>query len=470
MLGFFQWKVMREKKKEEKGGTIKTRREIRFTRFQSLFAELFGLSRSVSITVLVVSGLSVLFAVFWFFYSAPPSTITMTAGPEDSVFQVNAERYVKILARNGVKLKVLQSEGSLENLKRLTDPKFRVDVGFVQGGVSAGLNIEKLVSLGSLAYQPLLIFYRSAVPLELLSQLNGKRLAIGPEGSGTRTLALVLLAANGIEPGGGTQLRDLDADNAEEALLKGTIDAAFMMGDASSRQVMQTLLRTPGIRLFDLIQADGYTRRINYLNKLALPKGSIDFGKDIPRHDVHLIGPTVELIARADLHPALSDLLIEAAQEVHGKAGLFKSRGEFPALIEREFRLSAEAIRYYTSGKGFIYRHLPFRVASLVRRFLVVFVPTFFVLLPVLRLIPALYRWRIRLIIYRWYRELLALERDMMTRATPEKREALLGRLDQIEAEVNKMKVPASFADQFYVLRGHIIFVHEQLKSGAQMR
>ena len=165
---------------------MKTDRKTGFTRFQSIFAELFGLSRAVSLSVILVFSLGVLFAVFWFFYSAPPSTITMTAGPEDSVFQINAERYAKILARNGVNLKILKSEGSLENLKRLVDPKFRVDIGFVQGGVSDGQNIEKLASLGSVSYQPLLIFYRSAAPLDLLSQLNGKRLAIGPEGSGTR--------------------------------------------------------------------------------------------------------------------------------------------------------------------------------------------------------------------------------------------------------------------------------------------
>ena len=448
---------------------MKKSRETGSTRRQSMFTELFGLSRAVSISVTLAFSLAVLFAVFWFFYSAPPSTITMTAGPEDSVFDVNAKRYAKILARNGVKLKVLQSEGSLENLKRLIDPEHSADVGFVQSGVSAGLKIDKVASLGSLAYQPLLIFYRSAAPLDMLSQLKGRRLAIGIEGSGSRSLALVLLAANGIEPGGDTTLTDLDPDDAEEALLNGEIDAAFMMGDNASRQVMSTLLRTPGIRLFDFTQADGYTRRIGYLNKLVLPRGTIDVGKDIPPRDINLIGPTVELIAQADLHPALSDLLIEAAYEIHGRAGLFKRRGEFPALTEREFRLSDDALRYYKSGKSFIYRNLPFRVASPVNRVLMVFVPTFIVLLPVLRLIPALYRWRIRLRIYRWYRELLALERDMMTRGASGDRESLLGRLDQIEVEVNKMTVPASFADQFYILRGHIVFVHEQLKSGAHM-
>jgi len=448
---------------------MRKRGQVRFTRLQSLFAELFGLSRAVSITVIVVSGLAVILAVFWFFYSAPPSTIIMTAGPKDSVFQVNAEKYAKILARNHVKLKILESEGSLENLKRLADPRFKVDVGFVQGGVSERTNIEDLASLGSVAYQSMLIFYRSTAPVELLSQFKGQRLAIGAEGSGTRKLALVLLKANGIEPGGVTTLSDLDADDAEEALLYGRIDAAFMMGDNSSRKVMHNLLLAPDVRLFDFTQADGYSRRIGYLNKLLLPKGSIDFGKDIPPGDIHLIGPTVKFIARSNLHPALSDLLIEAAQEVHGNAGLFKRRGEFPSMIDDEFRLSDDAIRYYKSGKGYLYRNLPFWVASLVNRILLVIVPTIIVLFPVLRLFPALYKWRIRLIIYRWYRELLALERDMMKDAAPEKRETLLARIGQIEAEVNRLRVPASFADQFYILRGHIIFVHEQLKSGAQL-
>jgi TRAP-type uncharacterized transport system substrate-binding protein len=343
-------------RKEEEVGTMKTSRKIGFTRLQSIFAELFGLSRAVSLSVVLVLSLGVLFAVFWFFYSAPPSTIIMTAGPQDSVFQVNAEKYAKILARNHVKLKILQSEGSLENLKRLADPKFKVDVGFVQGGVSAGTNIENLVSLGSVAYQSMLIFYRSAAPVELLSQFQGKRLAIGPEGSGTRMLALVLLKANGVEPGGATTLSDLDADDAEEALLYGRIDAAFMMGDNSSRKVMHDLLLAPDVRLFDFTQAAGYTRRIGYLNKLEMPKGSIDFGKDIPPSDIHLIGPTVEFIARTDLHPALSDLLIEAAQEVHEKAGVFKRQGEFPSPVEHEFPLSADAVTFLQIRQGL---HLP---------------------------------------------------------------------------------------------------------------
>ncbi len=444
-------------------------RKIGLAQFQKMFTEIFGLGRAAALSAVLLISVVTIAAVFWFFYSAPPRTIIITSGPEGSIFRMNAEKYRTILARNGVKVKVLPSQGSRENLKRLADPSFKVDIGFVQGGVAEGLAIDKLTSLGSVSYEPLLVFYRSARPLELLSRLYGKRLAIGPEGGGTRSLALVLLAANDIEPGGATALEDLGAEDAAKALIEGRIDAVFLMGDAASPRIMRTLLRTPGIRLFDFTQADGYTRRIGYLNKLELPKGSIDFGKDIPAHDVTLIGPTVELIARSNLHPALSDLLLEAAREIHGKPGLFKRQGEFPAPLEHEYSISADALRYYKSGKSFLYRYLPFRLASLVNRFIVVAVPAVVVLLPGLRSIPALYRWRIRLRIYRRYRALLAIERDLL-RAEPADREKLLGRLDHIEGEVDKMKVPASFADQFYVLRGHIDFVRDRLMKSMHAR
>ncbi len=438
-------------------------RKIGLTRVLAVFTETFGLGRAAAISAILLISSVTVFAVFWFFHSAPPRTITITTGPEGSAFQRSAEKYRKILARSGVKLKILSSEGSLENLKRLGDPSFRVDIGFVQGGVTNGVDTDKLVSLGSVGYEPLLVFYRSATPVDLISGLNGKRLAIGPVGSGTRSLALALLAANGIEPEGATALLDLDAEGATKALIESNVDAVFLMGDSASTQTMRQLLRTPDIRLFDFTQADGYARRIHYLNKLTLPKGAIDFGKNIPAQDFYLIGPTVELIARANLHPAISDLLLEAAREVHGNATLFQRRGEFPAPVEVDFHLSNEARRFYTSGKSFLYRSLPFWLASRVNRILVVFVPMLFVLIPGLRFIPTIYRWQIRLRIYRSYRALLVLERESFAPSTPEKRAELLGHLDRIEKAVNKMKVPASFADQFYGLRGNIGLVRNKL-------
>ena len=442
---------------------MKTDRKFNLSRVPAIFSENFGLSWAVSLVVVCFISLVICFAIYWFIHSAPPRTLTITSGPPGSTFERNAQKYRDILSHNGVTLKILASQGSLDNLQRLENPASGVDIGFVQGGISDGTNAQKLISLGNISYEPLLVFYRGTTNITLLSELVGKRLAIGSVGSGTHSLALTLLQTNGLTSDGLTQLLNLDADAAAQGLLAGTVDAVFMMSDSASSQTMRTLLRAPGIQLLNFEQADAYTRRFNYLNKLRLPEGSIDFGKNLPSQDVWLIGPTVELVARPNLNAAVSDLLLEAAREVHGNASMFQNQGEFPNPTEHEFKISTDATRYYKSGKKFLYNELPFWVASLVNRILVVFVPTLLVLIPSVRLIPAAYKWRVRLRFYRWYRTLLVLERELTGEMTPAKRDEMHKRLDEIEKVVKRMKVPASFADQFYGLRGHIDYVREKL-------
>jgi len=425
----------------------------------TMVTESFGFSRGVAIGLLALTGLLLAGAVFFFIYSAPPGTITITSGPVDSIYYTNACKYAALLKESGVKLKILPSHGSLDNLRRLADPTFKVDVGFVQGGVT-NQNDDQLISLGSISYQPLLAFYRGT-NVETLAGLAGRRLAIGPPGSGTRTLVKTLLAANGIGPGGPTTLLDWDSAAAAKGLLAGTVDAVFLMGEDASGAVMRQLLQTPDIRLLNFPQAEAYTRRFSYLSVLKLPRGGIDFGRNIPPQDVWLIGPTVELIARPSLHPALSDLLLKVAQKVHGDPSLLQHKGEFPAAVVNDIPLSEDAVRFYKSGSGFFYSHLPFWVASLTSRILVVFVPMLVIMIPILRSIPHLYRWRNQSRIYRWYRALLRLEQELLKEPDAHRRQTLLKRLDEIEHGVNKLKVPAFLADQFYGLRGHITLVRE---------
>ena len=413
--------------------------------------------------MLLLSAVAIWIA-FHFVRPAPPDTITMASGPEGSTLWNYAERYRKILARNGVKLKIPPSKGTLDNLKKLTDAE--VDVGFIQGGLSNLANTGDLVSLGSMFYEPLAVFYRDA-RLERLAELKGRRIAIGPEGSGTRILALNLLKANGIEPKGATKLLDLQGKDAAQALLKGALDAAFLMGDSATPASMRELLHARGIRIFDFVQGDAYVRRFRYLSKLELPPGSLDLGRNVPLKPLTLIAPTVELIARRDLHPALSDLLIEAARELHGRATLIQRAGEFPAPLEHEYPIGADAARYYKSGKGIAYRYLTFWLANLVDRIALVLLPLIVLLIPGLRAVPTIYGWRIKTRIYRRYGELMALERAALSQPTPEQRTELLARLNDIEKTVITIKMPGSFADQVYVLRQHINFVREQLAKDA---
>jgi TRAP-type uncharacterized transport system substrate-binding protein len=412
----------------------------------------------------------VLWITLHFVQPAPPNTIVMTGGADGSMFQVHAGRYAKILARQGVTLKILPSQGSLENLKRLSDPTFTVDVGFVQGGIATLGDANNLMSLGSVFYAPILIFYRAPQPIKFLSELDGKRIAVGREGSGARVLAESLLKANGIEAGGKSKLVDFEGKAAQEALVKGEVDAAFLMGDSATPATMRELIHTTGIRLFDFVQGDAYVGRFRYLTKLELPPGSLDLGKNTPPQTLTMVAPTVELIARADLHPALSDMLIQAAQEVHGRATLLQKAGEFPAPLEHEYRVSEEAIRYYKSGKSFAYKHLPFWLASLVDRIVIVLLPLAVILIPGAKIVPWLYRWRINARIYRRYAELMALERLAFSETTPAERADLLKRLDEIERRTVTGKLPASVADQLYVLRQHIHFVRNRILHPGERR
>lgn len=439
--------------------------KLGITRMQAFFTDNFGMGKGLALTAALLIFGVLFFAIFWFFYSAPPRTLVISSGPEGTMFRTNADRLGRILAKDGVTLKILDSQGSRENLLRLLDPKFRVDVGFVQGGASRGMKTDKLVSLGTLYQEPLLIFYRSEKPIEILSALSKKKIGVGPEGSGTRQLAMTVLGVNGINTNQNPSLLSIDGDDAADLLLAGKVDAVFLMGDSAASSLIRKLLKNPDIQLYDYVQADGYTRRISYLNKLEMPQGAIDFGKNIPSHEVSLIGPNIELIARENLHPALSDLLLEAAREVYGRPGLYRRQGQFPAAIEREIPISADATRFYKSGKSFLYRTLPFWLASLVNRIIFVFLPILVIMIPGIRVIPALYNWRITLGINRWYRAMLALEQDMVLHPGADRKPELLGRLAEIERAVDHMKVPASFANQFYALRLHIGFVRDRLSS-----
>jgi TRAP-type uncharacterized transport system substrate-binding protein len=423
----------------------------------------WAFAQTVVPLVLVCVGL--VWALLHFVHSAPPHTLTITSGPKGSNFESIAQRYARILARSGIRLNVLPSQGSLENLQRMTDPKSHVDIALVQSGVTTNPdNDDDLESLGGMFYQPLLIFYRSPKPLQRLSELTSQRIAIGPEGSGTRFLALALLKANGIEPGGLTTLTSLEGEPARTALVRKQVDAIFLTGDSASAATLREMIHTDGIRLFEFPQADAYVRRFAYLSKLTLPAGAFDLGANLPPENMSLLAPTVELVAHSNLHPALIDLLIEAATQVHGRASLLQTAGQFPNPSIHTVPMSAEAARYYKEGdRSFIYRYLPFWLASLVSRLLIVIVPLFVIIVPSLRYLPLLYRWRIDSRIHHRYGELMELERQTLGTLSEERRKELLDRLAAIEHLVISRRMPGSHAEQVYILREHIDFVRKKL-------
>jgi TRAP-type uncharacterized transport system substrate-binding protein len=362
----------------------------------------------IIISILFIILISILVA----YHFKSPDNLTMTTGFESGSYALFGKRYQEILAREKIDLKLLPSTGSVENLKRLNDKSNRVDAGFVQDGTSLPSEASNLVSLGAIGYSPLWVFYRSRETLDYLSELKGKRIAIGPEGSGVRKFAIDLLKLNdGLAPP--TILFDLSSSAANKALLKGTVDAVMIIG-AEDNSLVKELLYNPEVKLMSFRQAEAYTRLIPALSHVVLPQGILDVSRKMPSQDVHLLAVTTSLIVRKDLHPALIYLLLDAAVEIHSNAGWVNKKGEFPSPRELSFSSSKYAERFYKSGRPFLLDYLPFGIAAFVDRTILIMVPLVIILIPIIRSIPWLYSWRHRRKFYHWYRELKNLELEMM--------------------------------------------------------
>lgn len=407
-------------------------------------------------TLAVIIGFAV---AFQFVEPAPPKHLTIAAGGDGGAYLANAERYAEILAREGVTLEIRRTAGSLENLRLLDEGA--VDVGFVQGGTTQPGNPHELTSLGSMYYEPLWAFYRGKVAPQRLVDLAGKRLAIGADGSGTQALVTTLLKESGGDDLG-IKIVALGGNAASKALAAGEIDALMMVAGTDSGLV-RDLISNPDIHLMDLRRAEAYTRLHQYLSALTLPEGVIDLHKDLPPHDVRLIAPTANLVVSEHTHAALVDLLMLAAAEVHGEPNWFARRGAFPSADFLVYPLHPSAERYYKHGPPFLQRYLPFWAATLIDRLKVLLLPLVMVLLPLFKIMPPIYQWRMRSRIYRWYRELEGVEREMREGDTPVA--TLAEDLHRIENEVAHVEVPLSFAGQAYDLRMHIALVRDRLQS-----
>ena len=413
----------------------------------------------VPVVALIVAG-------FWyaaqFIKPAPPDRLVIATGGEGGAYQRFAAAYKPLIERYGIKFVEVPTAGAVDNLALLRDTTKELDVAFMQGGIGAGEDNQGLVSLGSIYYEPLWVFYSGSEVIDNLAQLKGKRIAIGAEGSGTRKLGLELLEASGAA-GAPTRLLPLGGLEAVEALKQGKADAIFLVGSVNVGAVWISFF-TPGFRLMSFAHADAYVRRWPFLSKLVLPRGAIDLVRDIPARDVTLVAPIASLVAREDIHPALIDILLQTATEVHGPPGLFQRAGEFPNSRQVDFPLSPDAERFYESGRRFLQRYLPFWAATLVDRMLVLLIPLFALVIPLSRILPSLYNWQVRSRIYRWYGQLKFLEEAWRTDPASRPREDWLKEIDELETRVNRIRTPLAFANQFYILREHIGLVRRNMQ------
>lgn len=402
----------------------------------------------------------------------PPKKVVLATGAAQGAYAEFGKRYADQLKPYGITVELRQTQGAAENLALLRDPTSGVDIAFVQGGADALLSgvdpdrqADSLTSLGSLFYEPLWLFYREdsaqrllkGAALNSLTQLKGWKVNIGPPGSGVPNLMTKLLDANNMPPGDITALTQSQTP-AVMALLASESDAV-VFASAPESLMVQMLLQTPGISLFNFAQAEAYSRRFPFMSPVNLPRGVVDLAKDTPPADVKLIAPTATLVARDSVHPALIQLFVQAAHQIHGNAGWFQKKGEFPSASNTERPLAKEAERFFRSGTPLLQRYLPFWLANLLDRMWPVLLSIAAILIPLSRLLPPVYEFRIRSRIFRWYAQLRAIENTAGQRPALE----LLDELNAIEKRLEDLTIPLSYTNQLYSLRGHINLVRERL-------
>jgi TRAP-type uncharacterized transport system substrate-binding protein len=448
-------------------------RAVKRPRMPRKFRHTLVSARDLSIAAgpLIVLTIALLAVAYWLLDPTPPDRMVLATGSQRGAYAEFGTRYAKLLAKEGIQVELRNTQGSVENLALLRNEKSGVDVAFVQGGIEGlaqppdGAGDDDLESLGSLFYEPVWLFYREdsarrlakAPTIGSVGQLSGWQVQAGTDGSGIRALVLQLLEANAIDPRSIALLND-DTTPAVVSFLEGRSDAIVFVSAPESLMV-QMLLRTPGVRLFDFAQAEAYARRLAYLSPVVLPRGVVDLARDQPPHDVKLVAPTAMLVARHGTHPALVQLLVQAAARVHGGAGWFQRKGDFPNTRNVEIPISAEAARFYKDGLPWLQRYLPFWLANLIERMAVVLISIIAVVLPLSRVVPPMYTFRIRSRVFRWYGQLRSLEGAIGSRPAQDLRREL----DAIESKVGRVHVPLSHTDELYELRGHIDMVRGRL-------
>lgn len=418
------------------------------------FRELFTVG-TPALAILVAG-----FAVAYLFVEpAPPNEIEIATGDSGGAYYAFASQYRKEAARSGVALNLRKTSGSIENLRLLRDDSSGIQIALVQGGTGDAA-APGLMSLASLYYEPVWLFHRGDRPIARLTELRGRHISIGPEGSGTRAVALRLMEDNKLI--NNTKISPLGGGEAAAALRRGDIDAAFFVASPRAGYV-RDLLAAADIQIMSFARAGAYERRHRFLSRVTLPMGVIDMARNLPRRDVTLLAPTAALVARDDLHPALIELLLRTAGAIHRAGGLFENPGEFPSGEHLDFALNEDAARYLKSGPGFLQRFLPFWIANFLDRTKVLLLPLITLLIPLFRILPPAYRWRMRSKIIGCYRSLAELESDLRDRPPGGDLARYAAELERIDDEVSLMHLPPGYLDAVYALRLHIDLVRARI-------
>ena len=400
--------------------------------------------------ILCVAGLTWLGMVY--LIPAPPSQITIATSPQGEHYHILGTRYQGILSGTDIKVELRLTDGAKENLRLLNDANSGIQIGFMQGGISNSRLAPDLISLGRLDHQIFWLFYPTGETITDLTQLKGKRIGLGAEGSGDRTVCEKILAVAGITYDNST-LVTVPSEHVINNLDSGGIDAVFRTFSPDS-SILHTLLRGPQYRLMNFSEAEALTRIFPYLVRLVLPRGAIDLQRKLPIADTTLVATTNVLMVRKEVHPAIVDLLAIAISQAHSSPGLFHKVGEFPTETDPEYPMSQGARDFYKNGPTFLNWYLPFWMTNYAQRVIAVLVAVIAIVVPVFNYVPKLFLWFIHDRIRRLYRRLRIVDNALLAGVGASEMKVLQAELESIVRAANI--VPMRSSELFFELKSHI--------------
>jgi len=419
---------------------------------KQIFLYLSGLAILIAIAITVVK-----------LFLLPPSSIDIAAGPKGSYLYETAQKYKVEFEKAGVQVNVMETGGTLENLEHVNHPDKLIEFGFLEGGAADRKDYPSLESLGSIAYAPIWVFYRSDLGnIYDINELKGKRIAIGGTSQGIHANALDLLNAVGINSSN-SKLLNIGREEALKALHSNQIDAMFYSAPAED-SLVKILFNDARLKPLQWPDAEGIARNLREYHVLNLPFGAIDLANSMPAKDMKVLATTITVITKKDTHSALIYLMMGVMDDIHEAPSIMHAENEFPSDKDVDFPLSDDAEDYYKKGgKPFLQRYLPYWAASFLGKLLLILVPLLAIFYPLSQAYPSLQQWYYTNRVNRFYDQLVKIEKRLDHGADLEiiKYDIQILRAE-IELLIKLEKIPSTYTNLLYDLRGHVSQVIEQ--------
>lgn len=394
-----------------------------------------------------------------FIQPAPKKELVIATGSKTGNYYTTALAYQALLQEEGIKVTILNSAGSVENLSLLKEKK--ADIAFVQNGIAG--NKHNVELLASLYYEPLWIFYKNDnYTMDYVIQLIGKTIAIGKSQSGTEHLSRMILQDNGITPQN-TNIINLSTTQAKEKLIQGKIDGLFIVSSTQS-SIIKALLEEPSINLLSIKRSKAYSQKYSFLESLNLYEGTIDLYKNLPDEDIRLLATTANLVVNSDVPEELIRILMKKVQFIHSSKTLFSQDNQFPNTSNTNLVINEEALKYLKDGDSFLEKIFPYWIASNIDRLKILLIPILTLMFPLFKGVLPLYQWTMRSKIYRWYDQVNEIDQHIPT-MSKEKQLQTIKDLEELKLEIQKeTKVPLSFMGEYYNLIMHIDMICKKLE------